>query len=248
MKKLYFLIFCTLNVQNIYSQSQSGVIKTPLIFNLGICGVIQTDIYNNDDDNIINGYGGLGMITDMRMELSESVGFLWGWNLMWLPVGTTGSYDIYKTVLTDVENIDDSQGAHEGGGGFGFPTYIAISFKTTVNNNFGMLTSIGFQCSRKKENQIIDIIYSDGEILRKVDFNKTTTDIGPVIDVSLYINHNNYNDRSFSIGIHGSLILFRYEETVINKNRVYSENDNLGFEIIPYISWRLTNLYKTYYP
>jgi hypothetical protein len=241
MKKLSFLIFCILNIQNIHSQSHSGAAKIPLVVDFGICGVIQTNIYDNDGDTIINGYGGLGLTADLRIEFSKSVGFLWGWNIKWLPIGTAGSYTVYKTVLTDVENIDDSQGTYNDISCFGGSTYIALFFKMPINNTLGILTSMGIQCSMQEENQIIDITYINAEISREVDFKKTTTDIGPMIAISLFKNHNNYRSRSFSsgfsIGLHGSLTLFRHEKTFMNDNRIHLKNNYLGFEIMPYISW-----------
>jgi hypothetical protein len=178
-------------------------------------------------------------MADLRVKFSKSFGFLWGWDVRWLPIGTINSYAVYETTLTEVEAIDDSQGAHEGIGCFGASTYIALACQTAINDTLGMLISMGLQCSRQEENQIVDITYSDAEILQKVPFNKTTTDIGPMIDISLFIKHNTYRNRGFSIGLHSSLTLFRHEETFMDDNRIYLKNNYFGFEIKPYISWTL---------
>jgi hypothetical protein len=237
MKRLFFLVFCIFNVQNTFSQSQPTVTNTPLMFSFGVCGSIQTNIYDNNGNDIINGYGGLGLRTDMSIELSRFISFLWGGDIIWLSIRTTNGYDIYKTTFTDVENIEDSREAVEGIGCLGGSMYIGLSFKLAISNYSGVLTAIGLQCSWQEEKSVIDIEYTNMEILEKVDFNKKTTDIGPMIDISFYTNHNNYRNSAFSVGIHGSLALFRGEETYINTNRIYLGNKYIGFEIMPYISW-----------
>jgi hypothetical protein len=239
MKRVSFLILCILGTQNIYSQTLSESYIIPIVFDFGICGVIQTNTYDTEGHTITNGYGGLGLMADLSVEFSESLGILWGWDIKWLPIGTTNSYAVYKVALTEVETIDDSQGEHEGIGCFGASTYIALAYKTALNENLGMLISLGLQCSWQEENQRVDITYSNAETLQNLSFKKKTTDIGPMIAISLFKNHNRSFSSNLSVGLHSSLILFRYEETFINDNRIYLKNNYLGFEIMPCISWSL---------